>query len=134
MNWEKSALNVGGAVALAVSRWLPTAATRVRAQVCSCGIRGGQSGIAASFLQALRFPSLLIPPTAPHPSSSGAGTVGQPVAGVPSGLSRASKSTLCIWYHIFRATNCTMDSEMQNICKTFLNNENNKHSIHQITP
>jgi hypothetical protein len=39
-------------------------------------------------LRVLRFPlPILIPPTAPHSSSSGAGTIGQLVADVPSGLS-----------------------------------------------
>jgi hypothetical protein len=52
-----------------------------------CGICIGLSGIGAGFLRVLPFPlSILIPPTAPHSSSSGAGTVGQLVADVPSGL------------------------------------------------
>jgi hypothetical protein len=69
------------------SRRLLTAAARVRAQVKSCGICGGQSSTGAGFLQVLRFPlPILIPPTAPH-SSSGAGKIGQVVADVPSGLS-----------------------------------------------
>jgi hypothetical protein len=56
----------GRAIAQVVSRWLPTAAARVRSQVRSCGICGGQSGTGASFLQVLRFPlPVLIPPTAP---------------------------------------------------------------------
>jgi hypothetical protein len=38
------------AIAQAVSRWLPTAAARVRARVRSCGICGGQSGTRAGFL------------------------------------------------------------------------------------
>jgi hypothetical protein len=33
----------GRAIAQAISRWLPTAAARVRTQVWSCGICGGQS-------------------------------------------------------------------------------------------
>jgi hypothetical protein len=60
----------GRAIAQAVSRRLPTAAVRVRAQVKSCGICGGQSDTGAGFLRVLRFPILiLIPPTAPHSSS-----------------------------------------------------------------
>jgi hypothetical protein len=60
----------GRAIAQAVRRWFPTAATRVRAQVRSCGICGGQSGTGAGLLQVLRFPlSIIIPPTAPHTSS-----------------------------------------------------------------
>jgi hypothetical protein len=78
-------------IAQAVSRLLPTAAARVRARVRSCGICGGPSGIGADILLVLRFPlPVLIPSTAPHSSSSissGADTIGQLVAGVPSGLS-----------------------------------------------
>jgi hypothetical protein len=39
-----------------VSRWLPTAAARVRARIWSSGICGGQSGAGAGFLRVLRFP------------------------------------------------------------------------------
>jgi hypothetical protein len=54
-----------------VSRRLPTAAARVRAQVRSCGISGGQNGSGAGFIRVLRFPlPILISPTAPHSSSS----------------------------------------------------------------
>jgi hypothetical protein len=86
-------LCLGRAIAQAVSRRLPTAEARVRAKVRSCGICGGQSGTGAGFLRVLRFPlPVLIPPTAPHSSSSsGAGTRGQLVADVPSGLSLTPK-------------------------------------------
>jgi hypothetical protein len=40
----------GRAIAQAVSRWLPTAATRARSRVWSSGICGGQSGAGAGFL------------------------------------------------------------------------------------
>jgi hypothetical protein len=74
------------AITQAVNRWLPTVAAGVQAQVRSCGICGGQSGTGAGFLRVLRFPlPILILPTAPH--SSEAGTIGQLVGGVPSGLS-----------------------------------------------
>jgi hypothetical protein len=45
-----------GAIAEAVSHWLPTAAARVRARVWSSGICGGQSGVGAGLLRVLRFP------------------------------------------------------------------------------
>jgi hypothetical protein len=77
---------LGRAIAQAVSIRFPTAAARVRSQVGSCGICGGQSGTGAGFLRVLRFPlPILIPPTTPL--SSGAGTIGQILADVPSGFS-----------------------------------------------
>jgi hypothetical protein len=55
----------------AVIRRLPTAAVRVRAQVKSCGIFSVQNGTGACFLRVLLLPLLiLIPPAAPHSSSS----------------------------------------------------------------
>jgi hypothetical protein len=58
-------------IAQAVSRRLPSSAALVRARVRSCGICGGQSGPGAGFLRVLRFPlPILIPPTAPHSSST----------------------------------------------------------------
>jgi hypothetical protein len=53
------------AAAQAVSRWLPTAAARVRVRV-ACGVCGGQSGTEAGFLRVLRFPLPIIPPISPH--------------------------------------------------------------------
>jgi hypothetical protein len=62
---------LGHAIAQAVSCQLPTMAARVRAQVRSCGICGGQRGTGGKFSQVLRFPlPILIPLTAPHSSSS----------------------------------------------------------------
>jgi hypothetical protein len=52
---------LGRAVAQAVSRWLPTAAARVRVRA-ACGVCGGQSGTEADFLRVLRFPLPIIPP------------------------------------------------------------------------
>jgi hypothetical protein len=46
----------GRAIAQAVSRWLPTAADRVRSRAWSSGICGGQSGAGVGFLRVLRFP------------------------------------------------------------------------------
>jgi hypothetical protein len=57
----------GRATAQAVSRWLPTAAARVR----SCGICGGQSETGVGFLRVLRFPlPIFIPPAATQSPSS----------------------------------------------------------------
>jgi hypothetical protein len=54
-------LDIGRAVAQAVSRWLPTAEARVRLRA-ACGIYSGQSGTGAGFLRVLRFPLPIIPP------------------------------------------------------------------------
>jgi hypothetical protein len=66
---------------------LPTAEDRVLALVRSCGICSGQCGTGADVLRVLLFPLPIIPPTAPHSSSFGPGTIGQTVANVPCGLS-----------------------------------------------
>jgi hypothetical protein len=82
------------AIVQAVSRWLHSAAVRFRSQVKICGICGGQSGAGAGFLQVLRFPlQIVIPQTAAQSFSisSGAGTLSQLVADVPSGLSHPIK-------------------------------------------
>jgi hypothetical protein len=56
----------GRAIAPAISRWLPTAAVRVRARVLSSGICGVQSGAEAGFLRVLRFPlPIFILPNSP---------------------------------------------------------------------
>jgi hypothetical protein len=68
--------------AQAASRWFPTAAARVRAQVRSCGICGEQSGTGAGFLRVLQFPlTILIPPTAPHSSDIVRGWYNRPISG-----------------------------------------------------
>jgi hypothetical protein len=57
-------LYVGRAVAKAVSRWIPTAAARVRV-LAACGFCGEQSDIGAGFLLVLRFSLPIIPPISP---------------------------------------------------------------------
>jgi hypothetical protein len=64
--WEQQSYKLGRAIAQAVSGRIPTATARVRAQVRSCGIRGGQSGAGAGFLRVLRFHlPIFIPPNTP---------------------------------------------------------------------
>jgi hypothetical protein len=70
----------GRAIAQSVSRWLSTSAARVRSQVRSSGICGGQSGTGAGFLRVLRFPLPILIHRLLHNHhhlSSGAGTIGQ---------------------------------------------------------
>jgi hypothetical protein len=79
----------GPVIAQAVSRWLSTAAARVRAQVNSCVFFSGQSCTGTGFLRYFGFPSkfsfhLLL--HIHHYLSSGAGTIGQTVADVPGEL------------------------------------------------
>jgi hypothetical protein len=57
-------LELDRAVAQAVSRWLTTAAVRVRLWA-ACGVCGGQSGTGASFLRVLRYPLSIIPRISP---------------------------------------------------------------------
>jgi hypothetical protein len=47
---------MGRAIAQAAIRLLPAAAARIRAQVRSCGIYGGQSGTGQVFSEELGFP------------------------------------------------------------------------------
>jgi hypothetical protein len=77
------------AIAQAVSSRLPTAESRVRAKVRSCGICGGQSGTGVGLSEYFDFPCqfsfhrLLHT----HHLSTEAGTIEQIMADVPSGLS-----------------------------------------------
>jgi hypothetical protein len=67
----QSNIQQGRAIAQGVSRLLPTAAARVRSQVRSYGICGGQIGTGAGLHRVLRFPlQILILPTAPQSSLS----------------------------------------------------------------
>jgi hypothetical protein len=85
----------GRAITQAVSRWFPTAATRVRARARSCGICGGKSGIGTAFLWVLWFPlPILFSPNSPSSQSPGADTIGQLGADLPSGPSLDSTPEL----------------------------------------
>jgi hypothetical protein len=62
---------LGHAIAHAVSCWLPIMVSQVQSQVRSSWIYDGHCGIGTGLLQVLWFLlSILIPPTAPQPSSS----------------------------------------------------------------
>jgi hypothetical protein len=74
--------SLGRAISQAVSHRLSTTVPRVRARTRSCGICGGQSCTRAGFLPVLRFPlPILIPPTAPHSSSTIRSWYNKPVSG-----------------------------------------------------
>jgi hypothetical protein len=60
-----SICQIGRAIVQAVSRRLPTVAARVRSQVRSRGICGGQSGTGASVLRVLWFPLPILIPRIP---------------------------------------------------------------------
>jgi hypothetical protein len=60
----------GRAIGQGVGRRLPIAVAQVQARVRSCGICGGQRGTGVGLLLVIRFPLPIIPPTAPHSSSS----------------------------------------------------------------
>jgi hypothetical protein len=85
-------LDLGRAIAQAVSRWLRTAAARVPARVRSCGIFGGPSSTGPGFLLVLRFPlPIFVPPIVRQsPSSIIWGWYNRrEVDAVPSGLSQS---------------------------------------------
>jgi hypothetical protein len=75
-------LSQGRAIAEAIRSRFSTSEARVRAQIRSCGICDGLSGIGAGFLRAFRFLlTILIPPTAPHSSSIMRGWYNRPISG-----------------------------------------------------
>jgi hypothetical protein len=82
-------------VAQAVSRWLPTAAARVRVRA-ACGVCSGQSGTGAGFLRVLRFPLPIIPPILHHHNHPGLAQIGLLVVAVPSGPSWTPPPTIPI--------------------------------------
>jgi hypothetical protein len=131
----------GRAIAQAVSRQFPTAAARVRALIRSCGICGGQSGTWVGFLRVLWFPCHFAFHRLLHNNhhlSSGAGTIDQTVAAVPSGLGLTpwEKINYCIltphyvfsicsyfsllgyhsqqWLHQYNVTSCFLVTNINN--------------------
>jgi hypothetical protein len=73
---------IGRAIDQEVSRQLPAAAARVRAQVRSCEVCGAQSVTRAGFLRVRRFPlPILIPPTTLHSSSIIRDWYSRPISG-----------------------------------------------------
>jgi hypothetical protein len=63
---DDSQVTCCSAVAQAVSRWLPTAAARVRVRAEHVGFVVDIKGTGTGFLQVLRFPlSIIIPPVSP---------------------------------------------------------------------
>jgi hypothetical protein len=73
---QKDAL-IGRAIAQAVSHWLPTAATRVRAQVWQVGFVVDKVALGQVFSEYFSFPlPIFIPPNSPSLQSPRAGTSG----------------------------------------------------------
>jgi hypothetical protein len=73
-------------IAGAISRRCLTSAAYVRVQVSSCWICRGQSGNGAGSFRPLGFPLPFHRLQNTHHPSCGAGTIGQILADVPSGL------------------------------------------------
>jgi hypothetical protein len=81
--------NSGHGITEAVSRWLPTTATRLRFRA-ACGVCGGQNVTGAGFSEYLGFPFQCSFHKLFHVDyhlSSGAVTIGQLVADIQIGLS-----------------------------------------------
>jgi hypothetical protein len=103
----------GRVIAHTVGRPLPTSAVRVRL----CGICGGQSGTGAGFLRVVRFPlPILIPPTAPHSSSSTIrGSHSRPISGRPTNWTQSQgmaqwralvNTVINFWFHKMLRNSC----------------------------
>jgi hypothetical protein len=75
------------AIAEAASRWLPTAAARVRARVWQVEFVVDKMAPRQVFSKYFGFPRQphFIPPTSPSSQSPGTGTIGQYMAAVPRG-------------------------------------------------
>jgi hypothetical protein len=80
-------MSLGHAIAQAASRWLPTAAARVRARVWQVGLVVDKMAMGQVFSEYFGFPCQphFIPPTSPSSQSSGTSTIGQYMAAVPRG-------------------------------------------------
>jgi hypothetical protein len=85
---------VGRAIVEEVSRWLPTAAARVRARVWQVGFVLDKMASGQVFSEYFGFPCQphFILPTFPSSQSPGTGTIGQYMAAVPRGPSMDSTS------------------------------------------
>jgi hypothetical protein len=81
---NKAKETLGCALAQEVSRRPPTEAARVRAQVRSCWIFGGQSGTGAGFLRVLRFTLPILSPSNSPNSSIIQGWYSRPNSGRPT--------------------------------------------------
>jgi hypothetical protein len=106
-------ISKGRTVAQAVSHWLPTAASRIRARVWQVGFVVEKMALGQVFLRVLRFPlPIFILPNSPSSQSLEAGTIDHSVADVPSGPSLDSTAPpLCklkINYNI-KKTNMSYD-------------------------
>jgi hypothetical protein len=79
----QATINLGRAIAQAVSRWLPTAAARV----WQVGFVVDKMAPGQVFSDYFGFPCQphFIPPTSPSSQSPGTGTIGQYMASVPRG-------------------------------------------------
>jgi hypothetical protein len=87
----------GRAVAQAVSRWLPTAAARVRVRAEYVGFVVDKAALEQVFSGYFGFPPpIIIPPISPSSQSQGAGTIVLLVAAVPSGPNWNPPSTISI--------------------------------------
>jgi hypothetical protein len=75
----KLVLSPRRAIAQAVSRWLPTAAARVRARVWQVGFVVDKMALWQVFSEYFGFPCQphFIPPTSPSSQSPGTSTIGQ---------------------------------------------------------